>query len=99
VPWHTKLARDAGVSESDLAALRSGESLGNPKHEALRTFTQQLVRERGKVSGQMQSAFTEAGWTSQQVLEVILAVAIKTMSNYTNAIAKVPLDDVVKEEA
>ena len=47
----------------------------------------------------MLDAFSEAGWTSQQVLEIILAVAIKTMSNYTNAIARVPLDAVVQQEA
>ena len=69
------------------------------KHESLRLFTRQVVKERGKVSESMLDAFATAGWTSQQVLEVILAVAIKTMSNYTNAIAKVPLEDAVKGDA
>ena len=98
MPWHTKLARDAGVEESDLIALPAGLPLGDTKLEALSTFTRQMVRERGKVSERMLDNFTEAGCTSQQVLEVILAVAIKTMSNYTNATARVPLDDVVKGE-
>ena len=69
------------------------------KQEALRVFTRQMIRERGKVSERMLVAFIDAGWTSQQVLEIILAVAIKTMSNYTNAIARVPLDAIVQQEA
>lgn len=46
----------------------------------------------------MLEGFAAAGWGEQQVLEVVMAVAIKTMSNYTNAIARVPLDAVVQNE-
>ena len=73
--------------------------MSDVKQEALRVFTRQMIRERGKVSERMLVAFIDAGWTSQQVLEIILAVAIKTMSNYTNAIARVPLDAIVQQEA
>ncbi|MGF1588067.1 MAG: hypothetical protein ACFCU7_02295 [Pleurocapsa sp.] len=41
-------------------------------------------------------AFYQVGYTPQQALEVVLGIAIKTMSNYTNSIAGTPLDDVVK---
>ena len=98
MPWHNKLARDAGISEPDLLALRSHSPLSDPKLEALHQFTRLVVRERGKVSGAMTGVFFAAGWGAQQVLEVVLAVAIKTMSNYTNAIVQVPLDEVVKDE-
>ena len=37
-------------------------------------------------------AFIDAGFTKAQVLEVVLAAAVKTISNYTNHIADVPLD-------
>lgn len=66
---------------------------------ALAQFTRHVVRERGKVTETMLDEFYAAGRTSQEVLEVVLAVAIKTMSNYTNAIVHVPLDDVVKNYA
>ena len=57
-----------------------------------------MVRQRGRVSNDSMEAFFAAGWAEQQVLEVILAISIKTMSNYTNAIADVPLDRVVHNE-
>jgi alkylhydroperoxidase family enzyme len=72
--------------------------LSHPKLEALHVFTRQVVCERGKVSERMTEAFFDAGWKPQQVLEIILGVSIKTMSNYTNAIVQVPLDEVVKNE-
>ena len=43
----------------------------------------------------MTAAFFDAGWDSQQVLEVVLGISIKIMSNYTNAIVQVPLDQIV----
>ena len=99
MPWHQKLARDAGLPDQDVAALRTGSALSDEGWEALRVFTRHVVRERGKVSQSMLNAFFAEGWSARQVLEIILGVAIKTMSNYTNAIARVPLDDVVKREA
>jgi len=56
------------------------------------------VRERGKVSEAMKAAFFAAGWDPQHALEVILGIAIKIMSNYTNAIVGVPLDAAVQDE-
>ena len=39
------------------------------------------------------SAFLAAGYTQQSVLEVVLGVGMKTLSNYTNHLAETPLDD------
>ncbi|MGI9239574.1 MAG: hypothetical protein ACR2RV_02165 [Verrucomicrobiales bacterium] len=61
----------------------------------MRAFTRQVVRDRGRVSEAMTTAFFDAGWDSQQVLEVVLGISIKIMSNYTNAIVQVPLDQIV----
>ena len=47
----------------------------------------------------MTAAFLDAGWGAQQVLEVVLGVSIKMMSNYTNAIARVPLDAAVSNDS
>ena len=98
MPWHTKLARDAGLPDSELAALRAGSPLSDSKWEALRLFTRHVVRERGKVSEAMLVVFFAAGWKAPQVMEIILGIAIKTMSNYTNAIANIPLDEEVASE-
>jgi alkylhydroperoxidase family enzyme len=50
------------------------------------------VTSRGWPSEADTAAFLQAGYGKQQVLEVVLGVGMKTLSNYTNHIADTPLD-------
>ena len=59
---------------------------------ALRDFTRAVVENRGRAEEEVK-AFLAAGFTKAQVLEVILAVALKLISNYTNQVADIPLDE------
>ena len=92
IPWHTILAKKAGIAPSEIEALRSGAPLAEPKLEALRRFTGSLIANRGKASEADLRLFFDAGYTDGQALEVILGLSIKLISNYTNSIAGTPLD-------
>lgn len=96
---HTGLAKLAGLSEDAVEALREGEVIDDPKLQALRSFTAKVVVNRGWVNEADIATFVNAGYTQQAVLDVILGVAVKTMSNYTNHVADTPLDDVMKANA
>lgn len=95
VPWHTLLARQAGADAETLETLRQGGTLADPRLEALRQFTRTMIHNRGKATKADLDAFFAAGFEPQQALEVILGIAIKTMSNFTNSIAATPLDKQV----
>lgn len=99
VPWHSFLAKKAGMTPQDVEALRSGARLSDPKLEALRRFARQLTHNRGKVSQADLQNFFDDGYGSQQALEVVLGLAVKTMSNFTNSIAGTPLDRSVQSLA
>lgn len=99
VPWHTQLSIDAGMDEDDINALRNNAALSTTKYAALHRFAQQLIQNNGHVSEEELDAFLEVGYAEQQAMEVILGLAIKLMSNYTNAIAKTPLDEEVMRHA
>ena len=99
VPWHTYLAQRAGMPAPDVEALRTGAPLGDPKLQALRVFARSLIHNRGRIGEADLSAFFAAGYGAQQALEVVLGLAIKTMSNFTNAIAGTPLDREVEKLA
>lgn len=99
VPWHTYLARRAEMAAEDIEALRSNRALSDPKLEALRQFARNLIHQRGKVVEADLEAFFDAGYAPQQALEVVLGLAIKTMSNYTNSLAATPLDAAVRKFA
>ena len=93
---HSGLAKAIGMSQENIKALRNGTPIADAKLQALRHFTQQMVKTRGWVEDSETEAFLTAGYSKQQVLEVILGIAIKVMHNYTNHIAKTPLDKQFK---
>ncbi|MGD1913117.1 MAG: carboxymuconolactone decarboxylase family protein [Rivularia sp. (in: cyanobacteria)] len=93
---HSGLAKMIGMSPENIEALRNGTPMIDEKLQALRQFTQKMVRQRGWVEDSQIEAFMAAGYSKQQVLEVILGIAIKVMHNYTNHIAKTPLDKQFK---
>ena len=94
VPAHTGIAKMMKVDDEISNALRDETPLPNAHLEALRTFTLEVVRQRGDVTDEQVETFLAAGYTKRQILEVILGVAQKVMSNYTNHLAQTPLDSV-----
>ena len=92
VPAHTAIAGNMGVSDEISNALRNETPLPDARLEALRTFTLNVVRGRGEVDDDAVQAFLDAGFTRRQILEVVLGVAQKVMSNYTNHLANTPVD-------
>ena len=93
---HSTLAKMIGMDAGVIAALRAGTPLPDAKLEALHRFATIVVRERGFVPDADVDAFLAAGYTRQNVLEVILGVATKVMSNYTNHIVHTEYDAFMK---
>ena len=85
---HSGLAKMIGMLADDIQALRTGTPLSDPKLQALRQFTQRMIQARGWVEEREIEAFLAAGYTQQQVLEVILGIAIKIMHNYTTGVTQ-----------
>jgi len=77
-------------------AIRAGKHIGDPKLSALASFTRAMLSIRGRPSQDDVSSFLEAGFTEKHVLDVILALAIKTISNYTNHVFATPVDPMFK---
>ncbi len=92
VPAHTGIAKRMGVSDDISNALRNETPLPNARLEALRTFTLSVARNRGIVDDKEVQAFLDAGITKRQILEIILGISQKVMSNYTNHFANTPVD-------
>ncbi|HLY87930.1 MAG TPA: carboxymuconolactone decarboxylase family protein, partial [Acetobacteraceae bacterium] len=89
---HSTLAKMLKMDPAVIEALRNGTPLPDAKLEALHRFTTLVVRNRGWVSDAETDAFLTAGYTRRNVLEVVLGVATKVMSNYTNHIVHSELD-------
>lgn len=96
---HTVVARMQSIPEGVIEALRSGRPITDTKLEALRTFTVAVVRKRGDLDEEDLDSFLDAGYSRAQILEVLVGVAMKTLSNYTNHIAATPLDSAFASAA
>jgi AhpD family alkylhydroperoxidase len=92
VAAHSTLALRAGLSAETVEALRTGARLPDPRLEAARRLTRVMVAQRGWVPEAEIDAFLNAGYERRQVLDIILGVGMKTLSNYTNHVAHTPLD-------
>ncbi len=92
VPAHTAIANMMKVDPALSEALRNGTAMPTEQLQALHDFTLQLVRNRGHVTPEELQAFYAVGYGEQQVLEVILGLSQKVISNYTNHIANTAVD-------
>ena len=90
---HTGLARGEQVPAEVIETARAMAPYDDPRLETLRRFTLKLVENRGWVAADDLDAFLAAGFTRQNVLEIVVATAHKVLSNYTNHIVDTPVDD------
>lgn len=96
VAAHTMGGRMAGVSDAVLDAIRDGKPIPDVRLASLSGFAAAMVEKRGWVSDAQIAAFLDAGFTRAHVFDVVLAVSLKTLSNYINHIADTPLDGAME---
>lgn len=89
---HSTVARMVRMPDAVLEALRAGHPLPDDRLETLRRTTAALVTNRGWISDAERQRFAAAGYTEGQLLEVVVGIALKTLSNYTNHLASTPVD-------
>ncbi|MQA88504.1 MAG: carboxymuconolactone decarboxylase family protein [Streptosporangiales bacterium] len=86
------------VAGHSTLALRAGRPLADARLEAARRLTQTMVTKQGWADDTEIDAFLNAGYTRRNVLDVILGVGMKTLSNYTNHVAHTPLDPAWQDQ-
>ena len=96
---HSLMGKGAGLTAAELDATRAGHPLLSPRHEALRRFATVITATRGNPGASDIDAFLAAGYDATAILEVMLGVATKTLMNYTDHVAHVPLDTAFKATA
>jgi uncharacterized peroxidase-related enzyme len=92
VAAHSTIADRSGVPAAVTDAIRSGAMLPDPRLDALADFAVALVETRGRPTIADLDAFHAAGYREDHVLQVLLAVAVKTISNYSNHLFHTDVD-------
>lgn len=90
---HTSIGQMHKIDQEILDALREGRTLPDAKLEALSQYVKATTIKRGRVSQTDIQAFLAAGYSQDQLLEVITIVSLKVMTNYINYVAQTPVDN------
>jgi alkylhydroperoxidase family enzyme len=99
VAFHTALALQQGISSAETTAIRERHLPTDKRFAALSVLAKGLIEKRGHLSEQEVDAFIAAGFTKEQVMEVIAIVAASTITNYAGTIADPPLEEAFRQHA
>jgi uncharacterized peroxidase-related enzyme len=89
---HTYLGKNvAGLDDAEIAANRNWKSADAKAAAAVR-FAAKVARARGHVSDADVQAVKSAGYSDGEVMEIVVHVALNTLTNYVNEVAKTDLD-------
>jgi uncharacterized peroxidase-related enzyme len=89
---HTYLGKNLSkLPDAEIAANRNGGSI-DVKADAAVRFAVKLAQLRGHPSDADVQAVRNAGYTDAQVIEIVLHVALNTLTNYVNETVKTEID-------
>ncbi len=88
---HTVLGRKAGASAEEMSAAQAGES-ADPKTQAALRFALKVVNDRAQVGAGDVQQLRDAGFSDEQVVEILAHVALNLFTNYVNVAFAVPVD-------
>jgi len=81
----------AGLSDTEIAANRRGDSTDERAAAAVK-FAIKIVEARGQVSDADVAAVRVAGYSDAELIEIVLHVALNTLTNYVNEVAETTID-------
>lgn len=89
---HTALGKMNGFSDAQILEIRSGRLASDAKLDALARLARAIAVNRGRADANLLDAFFAAGWTKENLVDVIVAIGDKIISNYLHAATQVPVD-------
>jgi uncharacterized peroxidase-related enzyme len=89
---HTALGKMNGFSDAQIIEIRKGTASFDAKLDALARLARSLVARRGHADAAAMDAFFAAGWTQENLVDVIMTIGDKIISNYLHAATDIPVD-------
>jgi uncharacterized peroxidase-related enzyme len=89
---HTALGKMLGFTDAQILEIRRGRASFDPKLDGLVRFVREVAEKRGHVSATTTDAFLAAGWSQANLVDAIMVVGDKTISNYLHGTTKIPVD-------
>lgn len=95
---HTELAKMLRFTDEQILEIRRGSATFDPKFDALTKFAASVVNNKGRVAVGTIEAFFAAGYNESHLVDVIIAVGDKIISNYLHNLTQIDIDFPIAEE-
>jgi AhpD family alkylhydroperoxidase len=89
---HTAIGQMVGFTPAQILELRGGRASFDPKLDALAQLVKSIAVRRGKPEPALVKAFFAAGWTKENLVDTVVVVGDKTVTNYLHGVTGVPID-------
>jgi uncharacterized peroxidase-related enzyme len=89
---HTAVGKMVGFTDAQILEIRSGRAAFDPKLDALARYVREVTENRGHVASKSAEAFLESGWTKGNLVDVMMVIGDKIISNYLHGSSNVPVD-------
>lgn len=89
---HTMVGKMVGFTPEQIIEIRRGGASFDTKLDALARLTKGIAQSRGHVDQALVEAFFAAGWTKENLVDTVVAIGDKTVTNYLHSTTKIPVD-------
>ena len=89
---HTTFGKMMGYTDAEVLDIRRGTITWNTKIAALATFVREVTENRGHASEATIETLFGAGYTQANLIDIILVIGDKIISNYLHAVTQIPVD-------
>lgn len=89
---HTAIGKMNGFTDDQILEIRTGQASFDQKLDALAKFTKSVSENKGQADQALIEEFFGAGYTEENLIDVLLVVAEKVFTNYLYAVTNVPID-------
>lgn len=89
---HTAIGKMNGFTDAEILELRAGQSTSDSKLNALAGLAKNLTEKRGAADNAVVENFFNQGWSKENLVDTIVLVGDKTISNYLHKTTNVPVD-------
>jgi len=89
---HTAIGKMNGFTDAQILEIRSGRAPFDARLDALARLTRAIALNRGHADPAVVEAYLAAGWTRENLVDAIVTIGDKTVTNYLHAVTRVPVD-------
>ena len=89
---HSVVGKMVGFSEDQILEIRRGSAGFDPRLDALARLVRSIALERGHADPALLQTFFDAGWAEANLVDAMLVIGDKTVSNYLHSTTRIPVD-------